>query len=222
MEANEKIMGKIANLMAKTVENGCTAQEAAAAATMAQKLIAKYHVDMRCYSDVEEIEREETGITRSWQHSLATIVAANMCCKVIGSTTYRNGKRQKTLIFVGRDTDRKSCMKVFDMLMEVCRKGIAREKRLAQESYGKTMGVEGFYSSGFISAVEKELEAQCRALVLVVPEAVEEKYHEFFPNAKKTPRRKISYYSDMRQGLSGIRERGEVDGREAASRKALA
>jgi uncharacterized protein YnzC (UPF0291/DUF896 family) len=39
---NEKIINRINNLLAKTVENGCTPEEAAAAAAKAQELIAKY------------------------------------------------------------------------------------------------------------------------------------------------------------------------------------
>ena len=40
------IKAKIEKLLTKTVENGCTMEEAAAAAKMVQKLIGKYHIEL--------------------------------------------------------------------------------------------------------------------------------------------------------------------------------
>ena len=40
------IRAKIEKLLAKTVENGCTMEEATAAAKMVQKLVKKYHIKL--------------------------------------------------------------------------------------------------------------------------------------------------------------------------------
>ena len=66
---NEKIIKKIEKLLNQTVENGCTEQEALAAATMAQKLIAKHHIDVRQIGtdEDEKVDIDETEASnRDW------------------------------------------------------------------------------------------------------------------------------------------------------------
>lgn len=84
MENEEKIKLKINKLLARTIENGCSTEEALTAAAMAQKLIATYHIDMQNFAaDEETIDQESRDITRLWQANLAHAVASNLCCKSI-------------------------------------------------------------------------------------------------------------------------------------------
>lgn len=213
---NKKIMDRIAKLLSKTTENGCTPEEAATASKMAQKLIAKHHIDMRAY-EPEEINTGRADITRDWMHTLATAVASNMCCKVVGSTF----RRKKYLTFVGRDTDREACIKTWEMMVAVCKRGATIEKRKVKEKYGTDKGVEKVYAMSFAIAVNEEMSKQCRALVLVVPEEVTCKYHALFPNAKQNVSKPIRYATKAQDGINEAGAHGYAAGKEAASRKGI-
>lgn len=207
---NSKIMERINNLLSKTEANGCTPEEAASACAMAQKLIAKYHVDMREFSESEEIEKSIEYCEKPWQHSLAHVISENTCCKVISTQITRGKKR---LTFVGRDTDRLAVLKMYDKLMMVCQKGILAEKKRYKELYGTTKGVEVSYSRGFIDAVDRAMGEQCRALALVTPQEVVDKFNNMFPSQRHT-NRKVKLNGDCY-------ERGRADGFDAAGRKSI-
>ena len=212
-EKQQKIMERISNLLAKTVENGCTAEEAASAATMAQKLIAKYHVDMREYTESEDVGTDTDMIQKPWQQTLATTIARNTCCDVVGSKV-PGSRGVKRLTFIGRETDRLAVLQMYDRLLFACVRGISAEKKHYKEVYGHTRGVENSYAMGFINAVNNAMNEQCRALALVIPESVETKIKELFPRLKKTKAPTFKATEAFR--------RGYADGRSAAGRKSLA
>lgn len=206
---NEKIINRINNLLAKTVENGCTPEEAAAAAAMAQKLIAKHHINMR---DAGE-ENEDIGaciesFSKSWQGSLAGVITENTCCKVIISA---DGKK---LIFMGKDTDLQAALALYDTFTEAIKAGIKAEKAKAKELYGTTAKVETSYALGFIQAVREEMNKQCRSLQLVTPEDVTQKFFEQFPTARRVQSRSVKINK-------GVFDRGHAAGQDAAGRKAI-
>jgi len=206
---NEKIINRINNLLAKTVENGCTPEEAAAAAAMAQKLIAKHHINMR---DAGE-ENEDIGaciesFSKSWQGSLAGVITENTCCKVIISA---DGKK---LIFMGKDTDLQAALALYDTFLDAIKAGIRAEKAKAKELYGTTAKVETSYALGFIKAVREEMCKQCKALQLVTPEDVEKKFAEQFPTARRVQSRTVKINR-------GVFDRGHAAGQDAAGRKAI-
>lgn len=209
----QKIMERISNLMAKTVENGCTPEEAAAAATMAQKLIAKYHIDMREYVESEDVGIDTDMIRKPWQQSLATTIARNTCCNVVG-TSFRGRRGIKRLTFIGRETDRLAVLQMYDRLVQVCMRGIDAEKKRYKQKFGHTRGVEASYAMGFINAVNNAMNEQCRALALVIPESVETKIKELFPRLKKTKAPTFKANEAFK--------RGYADGRSAAGRKSIA
>lgn len=206
---NEKIINRINNLLAKTVENGCTPEEAAAAAAMAQKLIAKHHINMR---DAGE-ENEDIGaciesFSKSWQGSLAGVITENTCCKVIVSA---DGKK---LIFMGKDTDLQAALALYDTFADAIKAGVKAEKAKAKELYGTTAKVETSYALGFIRAIKEEMGKQCRALQLVTPEDVNQKFYEQFPTARRMQSRTVKINR-------GIFDRGHAAGQAAAGRKAI-
>ena len=209
---SQKVMERINNLLSKTVANGCTPEEAASACAMAQKLIAKYHVDMREFSESEDVGIGTDMIQKPWQQTLATVIAQNACCDVVGSTVL--GRRgTKRLTFIGRETDRLAVLKMYDKLMMICQRGIVAEKKRYKEVYGHTRGVENSYAMGFIKAVSHAMNEQCRALQLVVPESVTEKVKEMFPNLRNVKAPTVK--------ASEAYHRGYADGWDATGRKSI-
>ena len=80
------IKAKIEKLLAKTVENGCTMEEAAAAAKMVQKLIGKYHIELAEVSNETETadgEVLDVKSVRKWEIRLVSAIARNMRCEAI-------------------------------------------------------------------------------------------------------------------------------------------
>ena len=118
---NKKIIEKIEKLLNKTVENGCTLEETLSASKMVQKLLAKYHVDIKeIQSDVSEnIGTETLDTSRQWQILLASVVAKNMCCECYVTTCRGVGKTKRTVSFIGKDTDRKAVVSLFDKLVAI-------------------------------------------------------------------------------------------------------
>lgn len=211
-EKQQKIMERINNLLNKTVANGCTPEEAAAAATMAQKLIAKHHVDMREFNESEDVDSDEEYCSREWQTRLATVLANNTCCKMV-YTVMGRGKRRLT--FIGRDTERMAVLKMYDKLSEACQRGLTAEKRRYKEIHGTTAGVEHSYTLGFIRAVQSAMNEQCRALQLVTPEEVTNKMQELFPHCRTSSWKQKSVLGDCYAN-------GKLAGQDAAGRKRLA
>ena len=80
------IKAKIEKLLAKTIENGCTMDEAATAAKMVQRLIKKYHIDLAEIGDESEKadgERLDAKSVKKWEIRLISAIAKNMRCKVV-------------------------------------------------------------------------------------------------------------------------------------------
>lgn len=214
--ANSKIVEKIAALLAKTVDNGASEQEAIAAAKMAQKLMAKYQVDAVTFEEkVEEVNDEMHGVTRNWQVSLANVIAKNTCCKVV-RTSAPNKRRGSAILFFGRDSDRKTAVGMWQMFAELIRQGIQRAKRRAMSEYGYTNTVESSYAMRYIQAIHEELGTQCRALALVIPAEVDDAVHKKFP---KLTTKTISYRVNSAGSMAG--NMGYRDGKSAASTKRL-
>ena len=211
---NSKIMARIAKLASKPVENGCTLEEAAAAAKMVQKLIAKYHIDMTEYKDEQEaIDKEGLAYTRDWQNKLLAVLSKNYCCEAISSR--RGGKKQ--VYIMGRTTDRKTCIAMFNMFSPLIRRGIQEAKEEAKARYGTYSGVEFSYAAGYIKAIQEELEKQTRALCLVVPVEVTEELHRQFN--VKTVRKSVKVNHNI---YDYAENKGYRDGREASRKKAIA
>ena len=214
--ANSKIMDKIVALLAKTVENGASEAEAIEAAKAAQRLMAKYHIDVVTFEEkTEAVSDELFGITRTWQASLANVIAKNTCCRVI-RTSNPNKRRGSAIVFFGRDSDRKTAVGMWQMFEELIRKGILKAKRRAMSQYGYTNTVEASYAMRYIQAIKEELGMQCRALALVIPEDVDDAVSAKFPRLKST---KITYHINSAGTMAGAM--GYRDGKDAAGTKRI-
>lgn len=212
MEANEKIMNKINALLEKTTENGCTPAEAAEAAAMVQKLLAKHHLEL---TEQREVAEDVLGcveiMKHEWEARLANVLAENGCCQVV---LHRIGGEKK-LSFMGRETDLNAVLALYDTFSDAIRKGIRKEQARCREEYGTAAGAEKSYAYGFISAVDEEMGRQCRALMLVTPQDVTDKMHELFPNLRTRKVRRVSLNADSYG-------RGRIDGKQAAGRREIA
>lgn len=185
------IKAKIEKLLAKTIENGCTVEEAASAAKMVQRLIKKYHVDLAEIGDEPEradSERLDAKSVKKWEMRLVSAIARNMRCEVIISRRYVatsvNGK--SFVYIVGMDADRKAVISLYEKLRKICKVGMKKEQNYHKAMFGTSKGIADSYGFGFTQAIEGEMEKQAKALVLVTPKEVDDKVQELFPHARVT------------------------------------
>ena len=183
------IKAKIEKLLAKTVENGCTMEEAAAAAKMVQKLIGKYHIELAEVSNETETadgEVLDVKSVRKWEIRLVSAIARNMRCEAIVSHRYTAGNvnRKSFVYIIGMDADRKAVILLYNKLRKICKVGMKKEQNYHKKMFGTSKGIAESYGFGFTQAIEGEMEKQAKALVLVTPKEVDDKIQELFPNAK--------------------------------------
>ena len=211
------IAHKVSALLNMTVERGATEAEAIAAAQMAQKLIAKYHVEVLPDVLKEEatVEEEVLSSTRKWQLRLAVVVGTNMSCKVLTHTV----ERHTVITLVGRETDQATARETFRMLLNVCLDGIRRIKSKAKAIYGSVSGVEISYATGFVDAVEHEMSKTSTALMLVVPESVNDFLNNKYPRMRHRSVRSQSTGFNERERAA--KNEGYMDGKAAIGRREL-
>lgn len=216
---NEKIIEKIRKLLEMTEENGCSEAEAMTAALMAQKMMAKYDIDIvDVKSDVKNMTEEigemvvdttlKGNFSTKWKIQLAGIIATNFRCKV-----YMQGAN--FVIFYGHKSDAKIAGDVFKFLfMTGTKLGVKHYKQVKKE--GKpTRGAATTYLLGFCDGIKEVLGKQCRALMIVTSPEVEEGWIE---KSKSFKHRSLSYNQsyDARSY-----EQGRVDGRATANARSL-
>ena len=183
------IKAKIEKLLAKTVENGCTMEEAAAAAKMVQKLIGKYHIELAEVSNETETadgEVLDVKSVRKWEIRLVSAIARNMRCEAIVSHRYTAGNvnRKPFVYVIGMDANRKAVISLYEKLRKICKVGMKKEQDYHKAMFGTSKGIADSYGFGFTQAIKGEMEKQAKALVLVTPKEVDDKIQELFPNAK--------------------------------------
>lgn len=183
------IKAKIEKLLAKTIENGCTVEEAASAAKMVQRLVKKYHVDLAEISDEPEkadSERLDVRSVKKWEMRLVSAIARNMRCEVIISRRYvaTSVNRKSFVYIIGMDADRKAVISLYEKLRKICKVGMKKEQDYHKAMFGTSKGIADSYGFGFMQAIRSEMEKQAKALVLVTPKEVDDKVQELFPHVK--------------------------------------
>ncbi|MBR4741291.1 MAG: DUF2786 domain-containing protein [Desulfovibrio sp.] len=214
MSNNERIIEKISALLAKTVEHGASKEEAIAAATMAQKLMAKYHIDQVELVHNEEISETMLKARKFWLQKLGHIVGNSLCCFVI----VHHLKRRTYLKFVGRETDRKIATETYLMLAHICQQGITKEVAKARIQFGESTGVENSYAAGFLDAIAEEMSKQCQALMLVLPKEVEDTVRQKYPDLCPIHLKMKIYYRNL-ENIQNARTSGYNDGKTAMERR---
>ena len=102
METKQKIVEKIKKALA-LANNNKNPNEAEAAMLMAQKMMAKYHIEMQEVEEAEEPEIQQDGVEikkGSWRKSLIKLICNNYRCDC-----YIQGVGGKKIIIVGAKED---------------------------------------------------------------------------------------------------------------------
>ncbi len=208
MQEREDIIDKIRKLLAHSVENGATQAEAIAFALKAQALIAEHDVQEWELGDAcEEIveHRVDLPTRRKWREYLAAIVSVNFRCKAYMQISgRRKGHRGVPhVFFVGYEHDARAAALVFERLYVI---GDELGRQAKRDASGWSYAYDNFVV-GFCDGIEGELERQCRALMLVVPQEVDRYYDEL----------DLCFGRPMRGFVldAEIRDRGRAAGRDA-------
>lgn len=205
----DSIMEKISKLLALSESDN--EHEAISASLMAQKLLAKYNIDLEKIQakDDEEIPIEEVradvGTGNKWKYNLASVIARNYRCKC-----YYEGS--STIVYHGYRQDIMIARRVYMYLFSVCKR-LARayvKKIKESESRYNMDGVYNSFCAGFINGVNAELSRQCTELMIVTPKEVEKEYKTFSAKFGNKNTNIISDNTDW-----GAFDDGEIEGKRA-------
>lgn len=208
------IANKIQNLLNKTVENGATEAEAKNALLMAQKLMAKYNVELeQCTNSKDMIcSLELTNVKPNPRNNkLGNIIANSFAVKgiLIGG---------KHWAFFGREANAKAAAESMKFIHKTLEAGIRRvcaEHGLKSSERGAAYYYNA-YALGFIMGLKEAMAAQTKALCIVVPQEVTDKFNEKFPSLKNYHSKGMQYHHDH-----DAYEQGHRDGHSAMDRRSL-
>lgn len=195
----EQLMSKVNKLLA-LAGNNPSQEEANAAYTKAQKLIAEYNLNMSEFDEKEEIlmQMATHSNNEGYRVPLSVIIAKNFRCRSI--------MHGNTVAFVGYKTDVEVCVQVFNHAYKVSHNAGLRLERQYRKQGLSTAGVANSYWYGFMDGIKEVLDANCRALMIIVPDEV---------NQNVDQRVNGTYRGGMRNtGFKGdLYNEGKVDGR---------
>lgn len=208
-----KIAEKIQHLLNKTVDNGATEAEAQAALLMAQKLMAKYNIELEQQTGSKDFKcsLEETKIKPNPRNnSLGNIIANSFAVKGI----IYGGK----WAFFGREANAKAAAEALKFIHKTLEAGIRRvcaDHGLKSSERGAAFYYNA-YALGFIKGLQEAMAAQTKALCVVVPEDVNNKFNEKFPKLNQYRGKGMQYHHDQDAYAQGQR-----DGRSAMDKRSL-
>lgn len=207
-----KMLEKVQKLLA-LAGNNPSEQEAKAAAMKAQKLIAQYNLDLSALSSEEVIQykllKAEHPNNNGYRGQLAAILAPNFRCKAIYLGT--------DIHFFGREGDVDTCVNVFNYLYKTMRTNGCRQERIARKEGRNAHGVANCYWAGFMRGLKDELGTQSKALAIIVPEDVKDKFTEEFPHVVSANRMGVKHTGYDK----GAFDTGYTDGRNSMKKGAL-
>lgn len=207
-----KMLEKVKKLLA-LAGNNPSEQEAKAAAMKAQKLIAQYNLDMSSLSSEEAIQykllKAKHPNNNGFRGNLAAILAPNFRCKAIYLDT--------DVHFFGREGDVDTCVGVFNYLYKVMRTNGHHQKYIARKEGRNVRGVANCYYSGFMKGLKDELGAQSKALAIILPEDVKDKFSQKFPEVGVNKRMGIKKTGYDQEAFTT----GYIDGRNSIKRREL-
>ena len=186
----ETILSRVQALMNKTVEKGCTPEEAAAATALAQNLLFKHNLSLAQAKDHKKADKEAiknhttkvqgAKVSHRWRQTLATVVARYNWCSVIVD------RESEVFWIIGKPSN----VAVAEYLSEVVGDQIHKLGQKACDS-------RSFYMSfcrGAIATIDRRLRAQqeanihaaagSTALVVQSEKELEEAVKNFFPKLK--------------------------------------
>lgn len=204
----EEVIRKVQKLLALADQSRNPSEaEAIAASMQAQKLLAKYNLeiaDITGEEKKEEIEQviADVGTGNKWKYTLANAIADSYCCKC-----YYHGAEM--IVFYGYQSDVLIARRVFMYLFKVGN-SLATKYVKARRDNGeyRTQGLYNSFCSGFCAGVRSELQKNCTALMLVTPQVVIESFDKYSESFKK-----VDYRIDMNDW--DAYSTGEVEGKRA-------
>lgn len=214
-QSTEKIIEKIRKILELSRNNPSQA-EAEAAALKAQKLMAEYHINMKEVEAVESMEEivEKSvyvGTGNKWKNLLAEIVAKNFRCKY-----FLYGR--SSIVFYGYKEDTEVAAMTFDFLFQTGNKAATncyqkeRNHTIKSQGYFNGSGIRNAFLIGYLEGIKESLEKQCTALIITIPNEVEESYTNLTAEFKKTSSN-LSY-KDSSEGKR-VKEEGKRTGKTA-------
>lgn len=165
----ESLMKKVEKLLSLAGNNPNEA-EAKAAMAKAQKLIAEYNIDENLIGKEKDeivVLKAEHPNNNGYRARLAAVLAPNFRCRVVMVGT--------DVHFIGHKVDAEVCVKVFNYAYKISRRQGSRIERDVRKNGESTRGVFNSYCIGFCDGIKKVLDEQCKALMIVVPEDVNNK-----------------------------------------------
>lgn len=178
---SEKIIAKIKKVL-ELSKNNPSEEEAKSATLKAQKLMAEYHIALSEVESVEDIDNivEKTidvGMGNKWKYSLAGIIANNFRCKHF---FYGKG----TVVFYGYEVDTEIAAETFRFLynagIKMATSYYSKLRNDAMKNGGNFngMGIKNCFLVGYMEGIREELEKQCTALMIIIPQKVQDEYSE--------------------------------------------
>ena len=203
----EKVTELINKLLAVTVENGATENEAIEATLKVQQILAKYDMDMsQVTTKAEKITTNEIKTSNDvWRTRLAKIIADNFCCKIYGAGN--------NIVFYGYKRHCETAGKVFETMYNFGRKRAKEIFKEYREAGYDVNGIKNNFYIGYCAGIKNALDAQSRALMIITPPEVVESFNDF-TRGFRTIKRNITH-----SGRREIYNRGYNAGREIASQK---
>lgn len=211
----DKITDKIQKLLA-LAGNNPNENEAKLALLKAQKLIAKYNIDMNTAAKSgEEIKYSlEVSKVKSNPRSirLCSIIADSFACKCV--------IHYKKIAFFGREDNAKASKESMEFIHRVLESGmrrVCREHGLSGTAQKGAAAIYNPYALGFISGLKEAMDAQTVALAIVVPEDVKAAFNDKFSNCKPYAARRLSLDAQERD----VYIQGRTDGKSAMAKREL-
>ena len=174
-EKREKMIEKVKKLLS-LANNNPNENEAISSALKAQEIMAKFDIEEYELDDVVECEKivdKETyvGAGKKWKGRLASIIARNFRCKIYYSA------KKTSIFFHGHESDTEIASQVFTYLFENGNRLANDYVKLLRKRDCVTKGVYNSYVLGFTQGIDEKLGKQCTALMITVPQDVEESYN---------------------------------------------
>lgn len=212
MSNTEKMIDKVKKLL-ELASNNPSEEEAKAALLKANKLIAQYNLDLSEGTE-EKIEYCVLPATHAnnngYRIPLANVIAPSFRCRTImvGNTVH----------FFGRKQDAEACVAVYNYTYRVSRSLAQKLERKAKKEGRSIHGLANSYWTGFVAGIKKELDAQCKALMVVVPDDVHEQFNNRYRGCKQysggmrnTGFSHQAYLQGVQDGQHSMRNRKEIE-----------
>ena len=202
-----KVISTIQKLL-ELSENNPSEAEAESALLKAHELMARHGVSVE-YTGEEVISYAEEICDSKWnmgfRKPLGRVIAENFRCRMYLS----NG----SVVFMGRSMDARIAKDAFEYAYAYAMREGNKAYNRAYSLGNETRGVFNSYTLGFIKGMEEKFGEQSKALMVVTPPDVNEKFEEMSKNWKTTR-------GGMRLGNGihqGVYEEGRMDGRAAVN-----